>query len=123
MMSFLWSNKKICYNCHILAWVYRWHLYTHIFSFDRHWLHRLFLQNCKVELIYTYIHASVPDWELKKLHAVNICFVFEGWDIQDNYTLYKNAGFWLVNSLDIFLQIQALHCEFAECLLHVGVFA
>ena len=40
-----------------------------------------------------------------------------------NYTLYKNAGFWLVNSRDIFLQIQALYCEFAECLLHVGVFA
>jgi hypothetical protein len=39
------------------------------------------------------------------------------------YTLYKNAGFWLVNSRDIFfLQIQALHCEFAEILLHVGVF-
>jgi hypothetical protein len=29
----------------------------------------------------------------------------------------------LVNSHDIFLQIQALHCEFAEFLLHVGVFA
>jgi hypothetical protein len=29
----------------------------------------------------------------------------------------------LVNSRDIFLQIQALHCEFAEFLLHVGVFA
>jgi hypothetical protein len=27
----------------------------------------------------------------------------------------------LVNSRDIFLQIQALHCEFAEFLLHVGV--
>jgi hypothetical protein len=41
----------------------------------------------------------------------------------DNYILYKNAGFWLVNSRDIFfLQIQALHCEFAEFLLHVGVF-
>jgi hypothetical protein len=40
-----------------------------------------------------------------------------------NYTLYKNAGFWLVNNRDIFLQIQALHCEFAEFLLHVGVFA
>ena len=40
-----------------------------------------------------------------------------------NYTLYKNAGFWLVNSRDILLQIQALHCEFAEFLLHVGVFA
>ena len=37
-----------------------------------------------------------------------------------NYTLYKNVGFWLVNSRDIFLQIQALHCDF---LLHVGVFA
>jgi hypothetical protein len=34
-----------------------------------------------------------------------------------NYTLSKNAGFWY------FLQIQALHCEFAEFLLHVGVFA
>jgi hypothetical protein len=40
-----------------------------------------------------------------------------------NYTLYKNAGFWLVNSRDIFLQMQALHCEFAKFLLHVGVFA
>jgi hypothetical protein len=39
----------------------------------------------------------------------------------DNYTLYKNAG--LVNSRDIFLQIQGLHCDFAEFLLHVGVFA
>jgi len=33
----------------------------------------------------------------------------------------------LVNSHDIFLQIQTffftLHCEFAEFLLHVGVFA
>jgi hypothetical protein len=29
----------------------------------------------------------------------------------------------LVNSRDIFLQIQILHCEFAEFLLHVGVFA
>jgi hypothetical protein len=29
----------------------------------------------------------------------------------------------LVNSRDIFLQILALHCEFAEFLLHVGVFA
>jgi hypothetical protein len=28
----------------------------------------------------------------------------------------------LVNCRDIFLQIQALHCEFAEFLLHVGVF-
>ena len=43
--------------------------------------------------------------------------------LYNNYTLYKNAGFWLVNSRDIFLQIQALHCEFAEFLLHVGVFA
>jgi hypothetical protein len=44
--------------------------------------------------------------------------------IQHNYTLYINAGFWLVNSRDIlFLQIQALHCEFAEFLIHVGVFA
>jgi hypothetical protein len=34
-----------------------------------------------------------------------------------NYTLYKNAGFWLVNSRDIFLQIQAFHCEFAEFLI------
>jgi hypothetical protein len=41
----------------------------------------------------------------------------------DNYTIYKNAGFWLANSRDIFSQIQALHCEFAEFLLHVGVFA
>ena len=40
-----------------------------------------------------------------------------------NYTLYKNAGFSLVNSHDTFLQIQALHCEFAEFILHVGVFA
>ena len=40
-----------------------------------------------------------------------------------NYTLYKNAGFWLVNSVIFVLQIQALHCEFAEFLLHVGVFA
>ena len=45
------------------------------------------------------------------------------WNLKHNYTLYKNAGFWLVNSHDIFLQIQALHCEFAEFLLHVGVFA
>ena len=44
------------------------------------------------------------------------------WVVLCNYTLYKNAGFWLVNSRDIFLQIQALHCEFAEFLLHVGVF-
>jgi hypothetical protein len=29
-------------------------------------------------------------------------------DISCNYTLYKNAGFSLVNSRDIFLQIQAL---------------
>jgi len=29
----------------------------------------------------------------------------------------------LVNSRDIFLQIQALHCELSEFLLHVGVFA
>ena len=40
-----------------------------------------------------------------------------------NYTLYKNTGFWLVNSRDIFLQIQALHCEFVEFFLHVGAFA
>jgi hypothetical protein len=41
-----------------------------------------------------------------------------------NYNLYKNAGYWLINSRDIFfLQIQALHCEFVEFLLHVGVFA
>jgi hypothetical protein len=44
-------------------------------------------------------------------------------DLRHNYTLYKNAGFWLVNSHDIFLPIQALHCEFAEFLLHVGVVA
>jgi hypothetical protein len=44
-------------------------------------------------------------------------------DLIYNYTLYKNAGFWLVNSRDIFLQIQALHCELSEFLLHVGVFA
>jgi hypothetical protein len=43
--------------------------------------------------------------------------------IEYNYTLYKNAGFWLFNSRDIFIQIQALHCEFSEFLLHVGVFA
>jgi hypothetical protein len=50
---------------------------------------------------------------------------FQIWllDYLNNYTLYKNAGFWLVNSPDIFLQIQALHCEFAEFLLHVSVFA
>jgi hypothetical protein len=36
-----------------------------------------------------------------------------------NYTLYKNAGFWLVNSSDIFFT----NSEFAEFLLHVGVFA
>ena len=35
-------------------------------------------------------------------------------DLKDSYTLYKNAGFWLVNNRDMFLQIQALHCEFAE---------
>ena len=29
---------------------------------------------------------------------------------------------WLI-AVIFFLQIQALHCEFAECLLHVGVFA
>jgi hypothetical protein len=29
----------------------------------------------------------------------------------------------LVNNRDIILQIQALHCEFVEFLLHVGVFA
>jgi len=29
---------------------------------------------------------------------------------------------WLI-AVIIFLQIQALHCEFAEFLLHVGVFA
>jgi hypothetical protein len=40
-----------------------------------------------------------------------------------NYTLYKNAGFWLVNSRDMFSQIQALPCEFEEFLFHVGVFA
>ena len=44
-------------------------------------------------------------------------------DLIYNYTLYKDAGFWLVNNRDIFLQIQALHCELSECLLHVGVFA
>ena len=38
-------------------------------------------------------------------------------------TLYKNARFCLVNSRDIILHMQALHCEFAEYLLHVGVFA
>ena len=52
-------------------------------------------------------------------------FCFYPWYIfwGGNYTLYKNTGFWLVNSRDIILQIQALHCEFAECLLHVDVFA
>ena len=49
--------------------------------------------------------------------------VFPNVYLLDNYNLYKNAGFWLVNSSDIFLQIQALHCEFAEFLLYVGVFA
>ena len=29
----------------------------------------------------------------------------------------------MVNNRDIILQIQALHCEFVEFLLHVGVFA
>jgi hypothetical protein len=29
----------------------------------------------------------------------------------------------MVNRRDIFLQIQALHCEFEECLLHAGVFS
>ena len=29
---------------------------------------------------------------------------------------------WLI-AVIFFLQIQALHCEFVECLLHVGVFA
>jgi hypothetical protein len=48
------------------------------------------------------------------------------WEPEKNALLhnYTNAGFWLVNSRDIFfLQIQALHCEFAEFLLHVSVFA
>ena len=36
-----------------------------------------------------------------------------------NCTLYKNAGFWLVNSRDIFFT----NSEFAKYLLHVGVFA
>ena len=30
---------------------------------------------------------------------------------------------WLIAVIFFFLQIQALHCEFAEFLLHVGVFA
>jgi hypothetical protein len=50
-------------------------------------------------------------------------FVYNEYYILYKYALYKNAGFWLVNSRDISLQIQALHCEFAEYLLHVGVFA
>ena len=29
---------------------------------------------------------------------------------------------WLIAVIFFFLQIQALHCEFAEFLLHVGVF-
>jgi len=29
---------------------------------------------------------------------------------------------WLI-AVNLFLQIQALHCEFAEFVLHVGVFA
>jgi hypothetical protein len=52
------------------------------------------------------------------LHEVNSLGLF---DLEITYTLYKNAGFWLINSHDIFLPIQALHCEFAEFLLHVGV--
>jgi hypothetical protein len=39
----------------------------------------------------------------------------------DNYTVYKNAD-WLI-AVIFFLQIQGLHCDFAEFLLHVGVFA
>ena len=30
---------------------------------------------------------------------------------------------WLIAVIFFFLQIQDLHCEFAEFLLHVGVFA
>jgi hypothetical protein len=30
---------------------------------------------------------------------------------------------WLIAVIFFFLQIQALHCEFTEFLLHVGVFA
>jgi hypothetical protein len=55
--------------------------------------------------------------------SFNYISVISSINLLENYTLYKNAGFWLVNSHDIFLQIQALHCEFAEFLLHVGVFA
>jgi hypothetical protein len=57
------------------------------------------------------------------LSEKSFSYIFPQGYFELNYTLYKNAGFWLVNSRDIFLQIQALHCEFAEFLLHVGVFA
>jgi hypothetical protein len=49
-------------------------------------------------------------WRVKTANTIltNDLYIY----IYINYTLYKNAGFWLVNSHDIFLQIQALHCEF-----------
>ena len=55
-------------------------------------------------------------------YMFTLFLVLGGGFFGNNYTLYKNAGFWLANSRDIFLLIQALHCEFAEFLLHVGVF-
>jgi hypothetical protein len=65
----------------------------------------------------------------QRLSSLKVVFEFRSFVVYSiqryviNYTLYNNAGFWLVNSRDIFLQIQALHCESAEFLLRVGVFA
>jgi hypothetical protein len=65
----------------------------------------------------------------QRLSSLRVVFEFRSFVVYSiqryviNYTLYNNAGFWLVNSRDIFLQIQALHCESAEFLLRVGVFA
>ena len=41
------------------------------------------------------------------------------------FTLYIRMldSDWLIAVILFFLQIQALHCEFAEFFLHVGVFA
>ena len=90
-------------------------------------VHYVLQQHCKQWTYLCWIQPVICQFKLFSICimklTVCICLQLEQLkSLIHNYTLYKNAGFWLVNSRDICYKL-ALHYEFAEFLLHVGVFA
>ena len=66
---------------------------------------------------------------MEKSVNIRICFTqnVQDTEFSDNFIIITPYirmldSDWLI-AMIFFLQIQALHCEFAEFLLHVGVFA